>query len=580
MADLTDVSAVEIELPERPALPAQPDPMLDRIAEVVRTVIGVPVALVSLIHRDGQILPGAAGLAEEWNDRRATPLSHAFSQHVVRTNTPLVITDIREHPVLRHNAAIRDLQVVAYAGTPLLDLDGRPIGSLCAIDNQPRRWTVAELALLDDLATACSTELQLRTSVERSTAAYRRTRALLDLSEALSATITVEEVAAIVARVAGDLLGAAFGGVTELDDAGRALRYIQHSGVGSEILDPDYTSSMPLDSDTPSSRVIRSHAPLVLDLAELEILSPEAARLGRHAGGRTYAYFPLTSRGRVLGTLTLMWVEPRELSHDDRETLLGLARYAAQAIDRARLLAQQHAVASTMQSALLPALPAVPWLELAGRYLPAYHGNDVGGDWYDAHLPDPETLVVTVGDVAGHDTSAAAAMGQLRAASRAIMVEAGADTTALLTRLEVVMDSMAFERIVTAVAMAVTRSPAGDGWTIGWSNAGHPPPLLIEPGAAPVFVEDPVDPLLGCGSRPVRRGASREVPAGSTIVLFTDGLIERRGQHLQDGMSWLAELVGKHADQPLGDLVDELIQAPTRTEQFDDTVVLGLRLPA
>lgn len=567
---------VEADLPAQPSLPAQPDPTFDRIAEVVRTVIGVPVALVSLVHREGQVFPGAAGLPARYNTSRTTPLSHSFCQHVVRTRTPLVITDAREHPVLATNLAIRDLNVVAYAGVPLLDLDGNPVGSLCAIDDKPRRWTVTELGLLDDLATACSTELQLRTSIRRTTAAYRRTRALLDLSEQLSATISVEDVAGVVARVARDLLGAAFGGVTEIDEAGRSLNYIEHLEGGIEITQ----GPMALDSDTPSSRVIRSQQPLIVELAELEILSPPAARLGREAGGRTFAYFPLVSRGRTLGTLALMWQESRELSTDDRETLLGLTRYAAQALDRAQLLAERHAVASAMQSALLPALPDVPWLELAGRYLPAYHGNDVGGDWYDAHLADPDTVLVTVGDVAGHDPAAAAAMGQLRAASRAIMVDVGSDPAALLSRLEIVMESMSFERIATAVSLGVARLPEAGGWRLIWSNAGHPPPLLVEPGAAtPVFLDDRIDPLLGCHPAPQRRFATRDVAPGSTLVLYTDGLIERRGTDVEAGLDWLRGFVAARADRSPDRLAAAIIGAPIRTAQFDDTVVLVIHLP-
>lgn len=569
----------EGSLPAETALPPRPDPIFDRIADVVRTVISVPVALVSLVDQNRQVFTGAAGLDEVWDARREMPLSHSFCQHVVRTGTPMVVSDAREHPVLKDNPAIRDLSVVAYAGVPLVDLDQRPIGSLCAIDTKPHSWTMAELALLDDLASACSTELQLRTAVARAAAAYERTRALLNLSEALSAAITVEDVAVTVAAAARDLLGAAFGGIAELDSGTGSLRYVSHDDVPG-VITPSI-SELRLDSDTPSCHVIRSGEPLVVDLTELRKISPTTARLGEEVGGQTYAYFPLNSRGRTIGTLTLLWTDRRELSDEDADVGFGMARYAAQAVDRAQLLARQHLVASTLQAALLPELPQVPWLQVAGRYLPAFRTNEVGGDWYDAYLADEHTLVLTVGDVSGHDTEAAAAMGQLRAAARAITVDTPDTTAVLLTRLEHVMVSLAFERIVTAIAAKVTRTD--DGVELTWSNAGHPPPLLLSPDQPPVYLDPPADPLLGLATsaNPTRRNEHRMLlPVGSTLLLFTDGLIERRSRHLDDGLQWLADFASDRRDLPPAELVRAVIGSTAHTDQFDDTVLLALRVPA
>ena len=154
-------------LPATTPLPAAPDPAFDRFARLVRATLGVPVALVSLVSVDEQVFPGAEGLPEPWQTARSTPLSHSFCQHVVTSAEPLVISDAREHPLVRDNLAIPDLGVVAYAGMPLVAEDGTVVGSLCAIDDQPHDWTERDLDVLRGLAEACSSELQLRAAQQR-----------------------------------------------------------------------------------------------------------------------------------------------------------------------------------------------------------------------------------------------------------------------------------------------------------------------------------------------------------------------------------------------------------------------------
>ena len=146
----------------RTGLGAVPDETFDRFAAMVRTVLGVPVVLVSLVGAEREILPGVSGLGDPWARRRETPLSHSFAQHVVTTAEPLVVTDARTDPRVRENPAIEDPGVLGYAGMPLTDAGGQVLGSLAAIDHQPRRWTETELGLLADLAAACSDSLRLR----------------------------------------------------------------------------------------------------------------------------------------------------------------------------------------------------------------------------------------------------------------------------------------------------------------------------------------------------------------------------------------------------------------------------------
>ena len=183
-------------LPASTPLPAVSDPAFERFVRLVRRQLGVPVALVSLVDADEQVFPGAAGLPEPWQTSRRTPLTHSFCQHVVQAEEPLVIEDAREHPLVRDNLAVRDLSVVGYAGMPLRDADGLVVGSLCAITPRPRHWSADDLAVLADLADACSSELQLRAVRDRADHAARvaaeqwqRTQELLEERQDVAATL-------------------------------------------------------------------------------------------------------------------------------------------------------------------------------------------------------------------------------------------------------------------------------------------------------------------------------------------------------------------------------------------------------
>ena len=138
------------------------DQALDRLTAVVAHLLRAPVALVSLVDADRQVFAGCVGLPEPWASQRATPLSHSFCQHAVTSREPLIVADARKDPRVKDNLAIRDLDVIAYAGIPLIDRDGQALGSLCVIDHESRRWKPAEIELLTDLAAAVVTELEAR----------------------------------------------------------------------------------------------------------------------------------------------------------------------------------------------------------------------------------------------------------------------------------------------------------------------------------------------------------------------------------------------------------------------------------
>jgi hypothetical protein len=156
-------------------LDSPPAPAFDRLTRLASRFLNAPVVLVSLIDADRQYFKSCLGLPEPWASRRETPLSHSFCQYVVARREPLIVSDAREHPELRENLAIRDLNVIAYAGVPLIDRAGHALGSLCAIDGEPRLWSGQQIDTLRDLAETAVAAIELEsTRSQRSAPAHGR----------------------------------------------------------------------------------------------------------------------------------------------------------------------------------------------------------------------------------------------------------------------------------------------------------------------------------------------------------------------------------------------------------------------
>jgi serine phosphatase RsbU (regulator of sigma subunit) len=422
----TPISTLQ-PLPLIAPLPAASDPAFERFVRLVRRQLGVPVALVSLVDAQEQVFPGAAGLPEPYQSERRTPLSHSFCQHVVASSEPLVIEDARRHPLVRHNLAVPDLHVVAYAGMPLVDADGRVIGSLCAIDSQPRRWTDTDLAVLTDLAGACSSELQLRIM-----------------------TVRAAQAADVAARE---------------------------------------------------------------------------------------------------------WQRTQQL------------------------LEERSSVAETLQRAMLPQLPEPDGLQMAGRYLPAHGDDRVGGDWFDGFCTADDVTVLAIGDTVGHDIAAAADMSQLRTLLRGYAVDRGEVPSDTMQRLDRAMARLPVSAIASIVLARIEPARPDGSRRLRWTNAGHPPPLLLRPDGTVDVLRTAPDMLVGIDPTRPRRDHATDLPAGGTLLLYTDGLIERRstGQDIDAGIAALAATLGGLQELPVDAILDRVL-APVRYDREDDIAALTIRV--
>ncbi|MFC7246006.1 SpoIIE family protein phosphatase [Catellatospora aurea] len=248
----------------------------------------------------------------------------------------------------------------------------------------------------------------------------------------------------------------------------------------------------------------------------------------------------------------------------------GLHRAAAR-----RAAATEREMAEALQRSLL-SRPAQPdSLDVAVRYHPASRGAQVGGDWYDAFLLPDGTLAVTVGDVTGHDRQAAAAMSQIRNLLRGIAHARPASPDQTLTALDDAMTGLSIDTLTTVVLGYIDLSTN----VLRWSNAGHPPPLLINPDGTVDILEEPAELLLGTRTKVPRSQHHLRLAPGTTLILYTDGLIERRDRGLDDGLAVLrAALAGRH-QSTAEQLCDDLLASVTDWAEDDIVLLIARRHP-
>ncbi|SOD94379.1 PP2C family protein-serine/threonine phosphatase [Blastococcus haudaquaticus] len=280
---------------------------------------------------------------------------------------------------------------------------------------------------------------------------------------------------------------------------------------------------------------------------------------------------PTVEDGEVTGVI----VSFRDLT-ERREA----AQQAAE-IDRlAREAAASRALSDRLQQALLTPPPEPDHLHVVVRYLPAGHEAQVGGDWYDAFLQPDGATMVAIGDVVGHGSAAAAAMGQLRGILRALAYDNDEPPAATLGRVDRAARGLAVSTLATAILARVERHPdvpVTGQRVIRWSNAGHVPPLLLAPdGTSRVLATSP-DLMLGVDPSATRRDHTVDLDNGHTLLLVTDGLVERRGCDLDQGMARLQAALRDLGGKPLDEVLDTVLDRLVPRAGEDDVAAVGIR---
>ncbi|MBB2924474.1 SpoIIE family protein phosphatase [Cellulomonas cellasea] len=419
--------------------------------------------------------------------------------------------------------------------------------------------------------------------------ATRRLEMLARVSQDLGATLDIDEALASVGRHVVPAL-ADWCIITLVEEHG--LR-----DVGTWHVDPAmratlerYASIRLQTLDLTSSYVahtITTGEPSVIPAPAAESMaqylgSPEAQALIRELAPETAAVLPLRARGRTSALITLCRGAGRpRLGGTDLLAALELAERAGLAVDNARLYSEQHTIAEGLQRSLLAAPVQPEHMQVAVRYQPAAEAAEVGGDWYDAFRQPDGSTVLVIGDVMGHDITAAADMSQVRSLLRGIAYATGGTPAGILSTLDAAMQGLGVGTTATAVVARVEQPAAGDGGphVLRWSNAGHPAPVVLRPdGTTSLLDARTNDLLLGMSSAWPRADQELELEPGTTVLLYTDGLVERRDRSVRDGMALLLEAVADLADHDLDGLVDGVLERLSRGRHEDDVALVAVRL--
>src|SRR3954447_3108060 len=377
--------------------------------------------------------------------------------------------------------------------------------------------------------------------------------------------------------------------VTVIDDNGK------RRDVGRAHRDPEMLSALHRYADlrvvsnsasAPVPTLMRDPRPVIVpDLTPELVESMVADEKSREALAPlrrgAAAAFPLVARGELFGGVTLV-NGPERGAHTPAElrTAEIASRRAGLALDNARLAMANQQIAERLQRSLLSPPVQPDQLELAVRYRPATRGMSIGGDWYDAFLqPDGDTVLV-IGDVMGHDIEAAAAMGQVKTLVRGIAFDRLEEPAGVLRRVDHALVGLAVPALATALVCRVEQTEAERAAglrRLRWASAGHPAPMLLLDDGTVLDLAAPVGPPLGIGWLGRRVDGVATLPEGSTLLLFTDGLFERRGVLLDEGRAQVREILSGSAGCRLEALCDRLLAEMLGEGVEDDVAVLAVR---
>ena len=490
----------------------------------------------------------------------------------------------------------QSLRQVLATGNPVADLEvssnisGDPAGE--------RIWSCVQFRINGPDGQAAGVAHLMREITER--AQNQRRLALADEASArigttLDTTRTAEELLDVaIPRLAEvgavDLLATVIEGdnlARHPHDEKMRLRRTAVRWPADVPVPPDYTRHTWADTDPSELYHRRLVAGSPVYQPEFGALTPGQVRdtqagaglsrmlAARAAGAHSMMIVPLIARGVIMGTVTLYRLGgSKPFTPADLSLATDLLSRAAIPIDNARLYTRERATALALQRGLLPRqIPEVPGLQLAYRYVPAETSAEIGGDWFDV-IPLPHgRCALIVGDVTGHDMRAASLMGQLRTATHTLATFNLAPAE-ILTRIDRVTADIT-DTETSATCVYAVHDPSTATWDI--ASAGHPLPAIACPGRPATFPDVPPGLPLGTGlGRGQYRAARLHVPRGSTLVLYTDGLIERRATDIGTGMAQLARTVTTVTTLAVSDACDTLL-ATLAPNPADDIAILVAR---
>ena len=549
---------------------------------------------VDVVQADGSLRQITSGHPDARMEELLMELRRRYRQekgasegamHVIASGESELQSDVRGSPRIdiesQEGRLYESLSPRSYMIVPMM-ARGRTIGALTFLSTREGlHYSPIDLDFAHHLARRFALAADNARLYQDAEEARERLTFLARASELMSKTLdleqTLEQVAYLTVPRLADWCGIELVG----EDGSIRNAAVAHVDPEKVKFAEDLRKRFPLDPEAPTGvpNVIRTGRselyPEITDqMLEQVIEDPEQLQVFREVGFSSVLIVPLIARARTLGTLSLVYAESgRRYDEDDLRFAEDLARRAAIAVDNARLYTQEHHAVVTLQQSLLPRqLPDIHGMEFAARYLPATSELDVGGDWYDAIALGDGNVGLVIGDVAGHGLDAAAVMGQFRNALRAYALD-GRGPAAAVERLNRLTRTFEQNDMATLVYGEFDASSNN----MSFVRAGHPPPLLRGPDGR-------VTAVNGQGSLPVGVSPSAhyeasvvELTPATTMLLYTDGLVERRGEALEDGIARLQRILADAPDS-LEALCDHVIEAaaPDR-ERADDIALLALR---
>ncbi len=476
-----------------------------------------------------------------------------------------VCTDAQE---LRDRLAVglHDRLVVPLTG------DDQVLGVLTFVSISRSRTTDGfDLALAEELGRRVTAMVQAHE-------ALRREERLRQITADLAAAATVADVADVLMTALVETFGAVGQNAYVVDAEKGVLTLVRAEGYATEIV--DRFATIPLDAHTPLCDAARTREPVWLrDHDDWTERYPQLRAEHDEFGYRAALVLPLRGGdGRAVAVIAASFDTARTFPPAERAFALTLAGTAAQAAERALEADRSRTVAEALQHSLLPdSPPIVDRLAVATRYLPGAAGVQAGGDWYDVIALDAHRTAIVVGDVVGQGAAAAAVMGQLRTAlSTLLLADAATTPAAALAHLNLVAARTPGARASTAICLILDTAAE----RLCWAGAGHPPPLLVTAEGRTRYLDAGAGPLLGVVGLdapipgPYTDGELAVAP-GDTVVLYTDGLIERRGEIVDQGLERLRTTAGTTAAAGPAALASSLLAAavpetggPTTTSRW------------
>jgi serine phosphatase RsbU (regulator of sigma subunit) len=583
-------------------LDAEGEEAFDRLAGLARQLLRAPFAFLTVV--DDQRSFWMARLGVPGDGARQNTVEESFCQYVVESREPLVLPDVRVDERTKDNPSIRSMGVVAWAGYPVHSPDGHVLGTLCVVDTVVRHWTDDEVQILASLAAIATREVALRVSAataaqaarvaEEATAQAQRDRGRAELlariGELLVAGLDLEAVWQAVVHLAVPTLGDYAFIYSIPGDGSIAPQAALHSDPGEQERLEDYVRGRERwvgETHGPGRVAATGSKEVLADLPVLRTGLTAAQVEGiRDLRAVHSVTVPLRARSQLIAVLSVIRVAGSS-PYDDGEVALieAIADRAALAIDNALAYDQERAMSLRLQQSLLPGLlPRAPRLEIASRYQPAAGTQLVGGDWFDAYIDAQGTLALVIGDVAGHDIDAAAAMGQLRTMLRMAGHSGGRPPSGVLATVDAA--TRTFGTSVFATALLAHVAPfdgpgAGGHRRIAWASAGHPPPVVVSADGAVTLLHTRPGRALGL-DLDVHGGGPRvdhqlDLAGGDILLLYTDGLVERRDEDLDRGLLRLRDTVAAVRHLPLEALCDAVL-AGMEPDGRDDIALIAVRV--